>query len=60
MATFVDVDYVGMLDRAHDLDLPPDSDQIRLRLDLALLDRLDRHLERERFKTMLLGYLVDL
>ena len=48
-----------MLDRAHDLDLPPYSDQIRLGLDLALLDRLDRHLKRERFKPMLLGYVLD-
>ena len=45
--TFVDVDDVGVLDRGHDLDLSANSDQVRLRLDLALLDRLDRHLRRE-------------
>ena len=45
--TFVDVDDVGVLDRGHDLDLSANSDQVRLCLDLALLDRLDRHLRRE-------------
>ena len=45
--TFVDVDDVRVLDGGHDLDLSANSDQIRLRLDLALLDRLDRHLRRE-------------
>ncbi len=33
-----------MLDGGHDLDLPPDPDEVRLRLNLALLDRLDRNL----------------
>ncbi len=42
--TLVDVDDVGVLDRGHDLDLPPDPDEVRLRLYLALLDRLDRNL----------------
>ena len=45
--TFVDVDDVWVLDRGHDLDLSANSDQVRLRFDLALLDRLDRHLRRE-------------
>jgi hypothetical protein len=38
------VDDVGVLDRGHDLDLPPDPDEVRLCLNLALLDRLDRNL----------------
>ena len=42
--TFVDVNDVWMLDGGHDLDLSPDSDEVGLCLDLALLDRLDRHL----------------
>jgi hypothetical protein len=42
--TLVDVDNVGVLDGGHDLDLPPDPDEVRLRLNLALLDRLDRNL----------------
>jgi hypothetical protein len=42
--TLVDVDDVGVLDGGHDLDLPPDPDEVRLRLYLALLDRLDRNL----------------
>ncbi len=33
-----------MLDGGHDLDLPPDPDEVCLRLYLALLDRLDRNL----------------
>ncbi len=33
-----------MLDGRHDLDLPPNADEVRLCLDLALLDRLDGHL----------------
>lgn len=33
-----------MLDRGHDLDFPPDANQILLTLNLGLLDRLDRHL----------------
>ena len=45
--TFVDVDDVGVVDGGHDLYLPPDPHEVRLRLDLALLDRLDRHLRRE-------------
>jgi hypothetical protein len=38
------VDDVGVLDRGHDLDFAPDPDEVGLRLDLGLLDRLDRHL----------------
>jgi hypothetical protein len=42
--TLVDVDDVRVLDGGHDLDLPSDPDEVRLRLYLALLDRLDRNL----------------
>ena len=48
--TFVDVNDVWMLDGGHDLDLSPDSDEVGLCLDLALLDRLDRHLPENSFK----------
>ena len=48
--TFVDVNDVWMLDGGHDLDLSPDSDEVGLCLDLALLDRLDRHLPENTFK----------
>ena len=44
MLTFVDVNDVWVLDGRHDLDLSSDSDEVGLCLDLALLDRLDRHL----------------
>ena len=48
--TFVDVNDVWMLDGGHDLDLSPDSDEVGLCLDLALLDRLDCHLPENTFK----------
>ena len=48
--TFVDVNDVWMLDGRHDLDLSPDSDEVGLCLDLALLDRLDCHLPENTFK----------
>ena len=48
--TFVDVNDVWMLDGGHDLDLSPDSDEVGLCLDLALLDRLDRHLPENTLK----------
>ena len=48
--TFVDVNDVWMLDGGHDLDLSPDSDEVGLCLDLALLDRLDCHLPGNTFK----------
>lgn len=35
---------IGMLHGAHDLHLAPDPNEIRLRLYLALLYRLDGHL----------------
>ena len=44
LLAFVDVNDVGVLNGGHDLDLPSDPDQVGLRLDLALLDRLDRDL----------------
>ena len=48
--TFIDVNDVWMLDGGHDLDLSPDSDEVGLCLDLALLDRLDCHLPGNTFK----------
>uniref|UniRef100_A0A8D8XZ06 Uncharacterized protein n=1 Tax=Cacopsylla melanoneura TaxID=428564 RepID=A0A8D8XZ06_9HEMI len=48
---FIDVDYVGMSDRRHDLNFPPDSDQISFGFYLAFLNGFDSHL--------LSGFFVD-
>lgn len=42
--TLINMNDIGMLHRGHDLHLPPDTDQISLRLYLALLNRLDGYL----------------
>ena len=39
-----------MVDGGHDLDLPPDPHEVRLRLDLRLLYRLYRHLKDFEFR----------
>ena len=48
--TFVDVNDVWVLNGRHDLDLSSDSDEVGLCLNLALLDRLDRHLAENSLK----------
>lgn len=45
--TFIDGDDVRVAERRHDLDLPPDVDQILLVLDLLLTDGLYGHLKDE-------------
>ena len=53
-----------MLDGGHYLNFPPDSDEVRLRLDLGLLDRFDGDLNREKgtvtsFRDMNMAFSVN-
>jgi hypothetical protein len=42
--TFINVNNVGVLNRAHNLHFAPDSNEIGLRFNLALFNGLDCHL----------------
>ena len=56
MLTLVDVYDVRVLDGGHDLNLPPDPDQVGLGLDLGLLDRLDGNLNKQGYRVSKMGH----